>query len=652
MPTSPTALPPIRAAARWRTRRTSCTRSRSAPTPGRPCCSPRCRRAQPRSPPPGSRPDTSPASSRSTPSAPSSWCRPWPSSCSAPASPSGTTCPAWYWSARPPRRCHPPSRQPWPPRSRTPPSPTRTPRPRRRRRRPRWSSTRTARRPLGGRRRGATCGSPAPRGHRCRRAPSAMSGCGAPPRRGRTTATMRAPGRSSGTAGCAWATWVSAFRSADSVSTVDGRRVGGRVLDYSTHYVPVPPVAAEPSPPDDASGAQGESVLDILVGRLTGLGVPAHQVWLPPLSEPPSLDDLLGPCTPDPVRGLSVGNPQLRGALQVPIALVDKPFEQRRDLLWLQLEGAAGHVAVVGGPQSGKSTLLRSLIAALALTHTPAEAQVYCLDFGGGQLASLRDLPHVGGVAGRLDTAAVRRTVSEIATLLADREQRFASLGVDTMATYRRRQVAAGASLDDQFGDVLLVIDGWATLRTEYDDLEPLITDLATRGLSYGIHVVGAASRWMDFRPAIRDLFGSRLELRLGDPNDSLVSRKAAMNVPDRTPGRGLTPESLHFLPAPLPLGTDAAGERVKAIAAAWAGPPAPRVRLLPATVPYSAIEADRDEANPLALPVGINEADLRPVRVDFAAEPHLLLLGDAECGKSTFLRSLAATIVGRFEPA
>jgi len=346
-----------------------------------------------------------------------------------------------------------------------------------------------------------------------------------------------------------------------------------------------------------------------------------------------------------------VGNPQLRGALQVPIALVDKPFEQRRDLLWLQLEGAAGHVAVVGGPQSGKSTLLRSLIAALALTHTPAEAQVYCLDFGGGQLASLRDLPHVGGVAGRLDTAAVRRTVSEIATLLADREQRFASLGVDTMATYRRRQVAAGASLDDQFGDVLLVIDGWATLRTEYDDLEPLITDLATRGLSYGIHVVGAASRWMDFRPAIRDLFGSRLELRLGDPNDSLVSRKAAMNVPDRTPGRGLTPESLHFLTALPRRGTDDPGELVKAIAAAWAGPPAPRVRLLPATVPYSAIEADRDEANPLALPVGINEADLRPVRVDFAAEPHLLLLGDAECGKSTFLRSLAATIVGRFEP-
>jgi S-DNA-T family DNA segregation ATPase FtsK/SpoIIIE len=447
------------------------------------------------------------------------------------------------------------------------------------------------------------------------------------------------------------------YRVAGEVSTVDGRRVSRRVLDYSTHYAPVrEPVPAapepDPSPADEGSAPAGESVLDILVSRLTGQGVPAHQVWLPPLSTPPSLDELIGPCAPDPVRGLSVGNPQLRGALQVPVALVDKPFEQRRDLLWLQLEGAAGHAAVVGGPQSGKSTLLRSLVMALALTHTPAEAQVYCLDFGGGQLASLRDLPHVGGVAGRLDTAAVRRTVGEIATLLDERERRFAALGVDTMATYRRRRASGGANpTDDPFGDVFLIIDGWATLRGEYDDLEPVVTDLATRGLSYGIHVVGAATRWMDFRPAVRDLFGSRLELRLNDPNDSLVSRKAAANVPDRTPGRGITTESLHFLTAVPRLGATDPVELVKAVAAAWTGPPAPRVRLLPANVPYAAIEADQDPANRLALPIGINEADLHPVRVDFAAEPHLLLFGDAECGKSTFLRTLATTLVRRFAP-
>jgi S-DNA-T family DNA segregation ATPase FtsK/SpoIIIE len=435
---------------------------------------------------------------------------------------------------------------------------------------------------------------------------------------------------------------------AGEVTTADGRRVGGRVLDFSTRYVPVPEpskVAAEPV-------AEGESLLDILVGRLAGQGVPAHQVWLPPLTTASSVDELVGPMALDPARGLSVSNPQLRGALQVPVALVDKPYEQRRDLLWLQLEGSAGHVAVVGGPQSGKSTALRTLITGLALTHTPAEAQVYCLDFGGGQLSGVRELPHVGGVFGRLDTAAVRRTVGEVATLMMDRERRFATIGVDSMTTYRRRRAAAaGGAADDPFGDVFLVIDGWGTLRSEYDDLEAVVTDIANRGLSYGVHVVASASRWMDFRPAVRDLFGSRLELRLGDPSDSSVSRKAAANVPERTPGRGITPDQLHFLTALPKIAGGEPIDLVKQIAAGWTGAPAPRVRMLPAVVPFSAIETVRDESEPLSLPVGIAEADLRPVLVDFDSEPHFLLFGDSESGKSTFLRSLATTITSRFTP-
>ncbi len=452
------------------------------------------------------------------------------------------------------------------------------------------------------------------------------------------------------------------------LSTVNGRVGGHRVLDYSTHHTPVPEPAHPPaSPPAPPAVAEGDSLLDILTDRLAGQGVPAHQVWLPPLSTPPSLDELLGPVTLDPGRGLSVGNPQLRGALQVPVALVDKPYEQRREALWLQLDSAAGHVAVAGGPQSGKSTALRTLILGLALTHTPAEAQVYCLDFGGGQLGVLRGLPHIGGVSGRLETAAVRRTIGEIATLLADRERRFTATGIDGMAAYRHRRATATAG-EDPWGDVFLVVDGWATLRSEYEDLEQVVTDLATRGLSYGIHVVATASRWTDFRPGIRDLFGSRLELRLGDPNDSAVNRRAAGNVPERAPGRGITAGPLHFLTAVPTLSagpgsgpgsglngelrndpSGTAADLVRAIASGWTGPVAPRVRLLPPVVEYATIATARDEANPLALPIGLAEADLRPVLVDFAAEPHFLLFGDAECGKSSFLRTLATSITERF---
>lgn len=434
-----------------------------------------------------------------------------------------------------------------------------------------------------------------------------------------------------------------------------GTALGGATLDsprvhaFTSYPVPVPEPAVPPEPP--AEEEDGVTLLEQLVGRLAGQGPPAHQVWLPPLGQPPALEELLGPATVDPARGLTASNPALHGTLQVPVGIVDRPFEQRRDRLWLTLDGAAGHVAVVGAPQSGKSTVLRTLACALALTHTPAEVQVYCLDFGGGGLSALRDLPHVGGVAGRADPTAVRRTVGEVVTLLADRERRFAESGVESMAAWRQRRAATTARPPaDPFGDVFLVVDGWATLRGEYDELEPLVTDLATRGLSYGIHVVAAATRWLDFRPAIRDLFGSRLELRLGDPTDSLVARRAAVNVPEQTPGRGITAESLHFLTAlpQLTAGTDTA-ELVKRIAAGWSGPAAPPVRLLPPVLPYA--ELDNAAATGLRIPVGVAEADLRPVLLDFAAEPNFVVFGDTECGKSSFLRALATSIMSRFAP-
>ncbi|SNY04270.1 type VII secretion protein EccCa [Paractinoplanes atraurantiacus] len=446
------------------------------------------------------------------------------------------------------------------------------------------------------------------------------------------------------------------LRKAGARTAPGGAGADPQVLAYTTRYIPAPKPVKPVEPQPELTPA-GESVLDVMVDRLGGQGPPAHQVWLPPLTQSVALDELLGPVVADPVRGLAFANPELHGALQVPIALVDRPREQVREVMWLQLSGAAGHVAVVGSTLSGKSTALRSMICGLALTHTPAEVQVYCLDFGGGSLGTLRDLPHVGGVAGRLDTVGVRRTVGEVSTLLAEREARFASLGIDSMASYRRRRAnpANPSADDDPFGDVFLVVDGWSTVRKEFEELDPVITDIATRGLSYGIHVVAASSRWMDFRPGIRDLFGSRVELRLGDPSDSSINRRAAMTVPEK-PGRGIKEhptdknKALHLLTVRPQLSTMAdTSDLVKEIATNWHGPSAPKVRLLPALVPYADLGAENGTG--LRMPIGLAETDLRPVEIDFASDPHFLLFGDAECGKSTFLRTLATTITQRLAP-
>ena len=411
--------------------------------------------------------------------------------------------------------------------------------------------------------------------------------------------------------------------------------------------VPLPPrplLESLPEQPVRRDDALVDTVLEVIVDRLRGQGPPAHQVWLPPLDRSPSLDRLLSADAP-------------AGSLAVPVGLVDRPFEQRRDLLYLDFSGAAGHGLVIGGPRSGRSTLLRTMIAAFALTHTPAEVQFYCLDLGGGGMQDLQGLPHVGGVAGRLDADRVRRLIAEVSGVVTRREELFRAQGIDSIATFRSRR-RQGRLPDDQYGDVFLVVDGWLTFRQEFEPLEPVVQDLVQRGLGYGVHVVVAASRYGEVRPAVKDLLQTRVELRLGDTMESEVDRRAAADVPAGAPGRGLTQDKLHFLAA-LPRtdgldGVEDLAEGLRALVAAvddgWAGPRAPQVRMLPELLPADRLPGPR-ESPEQGIAIGVDESSLMPVFLDFDSDPHFVVFGDGETGKTALLRLLLRGITERYSP-
>ena len=355
---------------------------------------------------------------------------------------------------------------------------------------------------------------------------------------------------------------------------------------------------------------------------MTGHGPAAHQVWLPPLDIPDTLDQLLPDLVEDPVLGLVSPRWRAMGGLVVPVGTVDRPREQRRDVLTVNLGGAAGHVAVVGGPRTGKSTLLRSLVASMSLTTTPQESQFFVLDFGGGTFAPLVGLPHVAGVGTRSEPDVVRRVVAEVSGVVDRREAYFRDNGIDSIETYRSRRAAGRA--DDGYGDVFLVVDGWSTLRADFDDIEMELQTLAARGLTFGLHLMVGATRWADFRAATRDLFGTRLELRLGDPMDSEIDRRVAALVPTGKPGRGLLPGKLHFMGAlprvdgdadPGSIG-DGVDDLVVRSNAAWSGPTGPKLRLLPERIELARVRSEAAAAGVDAkrLLIGINEKELAPV--------------------------------------
>ncbi|NBM15791.1 type VII secretion protein EccCa [Streptomyces sp. GC420] len=432
-------------------------------------------------------------------------------------------------------------------------------------------------------------------------------------------------------------------------------RVASQTVPWTTGYV-VPRHQSAAPEPEPESEETGGTLLSVAVERLVGAGPPAHQVWLPPLDRPATLDQVLPPLTPDPDLGLTtVGWPE-RGRLQVPIGIVDRPFDQLRDLLTIDLAGAGGHIAIAGGPQSGKSTMVRTILTALALTHTPREVQFYCLDFGGGTLAGLAGLPHMSGVAARLDGERVGRTIAEVSTLLTARERFFLDHGIDSMATYRRRR-AAGEFPDEPHGDVFLVIDGWSTVRQDYDRHVPTFNAIAARGLNYGVHLIVTTARWVELSAAVRDQAATHLELRMGDPMDSGIDMRRAATVP-RSPGRGLTRETkLHYLTAlPRIDGVEDADDLAEGVAAmvaavgeSWPGPPAPPVRMLPAVLPSSELPPAEGR---LRLPLGLEEDELSVVWHDFEESPHMIVVGDTESGKTNVLRLVAKAVMDRYTPA
>ncbi|HEY1618042.1 MAG TPA: type VII secretion protein EccCa, partial [Streptosporangiaceae bacterium] len=353
----------------------------------------------------------------------------------------------------------------------------------------------------------------------------------------------------------------------------------------------------------------------------------ARQIWLPPLP---------GALTLGSLRQLVAGHAPQRGGA-VPLGLADYPERQATAAIWYDPHGAGGNLGVAGAPRTGKSTFLQSLVLALACDATPAERQFYCLDLGGGGLFELAGLPHVGGVIGRGEAEAAARLFRELRALLDER----ASLRQSGQASSRR------------WPQVFLVADNVGQLRQSAPDLESDLIELATAGLPFDLHVLLSANRWFDIRAQLLDALGSRWELHLADPSESLAGRQAASRVPPGQPGRGLARDG-HLFQAALPAfstepAPGALAEAVAAICAVAGEDRAPAVGPLPAEVSSGQV-AGLARAAGSAPPIygagfllGISEFRSRPVQLDLERPgSRVLVFGDSGSGRTTLLRRIA----------
>ena len=436
------------------------------------------------------------------------------------------------------------------------------------------------------------------------------------------------------------------------VQRAEDEETGPLALEYEAFNTLSVSDGPGPQEPSSRRRETGPTEMGVIVGQLEGAAGPVRSIWLPPLPAALPLDSVAGPLEAGP-RGMQLA--KRRGPLQVPLGLLDDPTKQWQGQWFLDLTVAGGHAAFIGGPQSGKTTLLRTFVLSLALTHTPQEVGVYGLDLVGGGLQALSGLPHVGGIAGRADRERAGRTAEEVRNMLATREDLFREHGIDSVDQLRSLH-AAGRLPELASAEIVLVIDGFGALRDDFEDLDEAVVDILKRGGGYGIHVVAGMLRWNDVRIATQSAFGTRLELRMNDPSESSIDRKLSQTLSPDEPGRVLTDGKL-FAQAALPR-TDGLGDTAdlgavlertaRTVRATWSGEVAQQVRVLPAVLEPHLLPGPA--AKPRRVPIGVDQTALEPVLLDlFEHDQHLLVMGDSECGKTNLLRTVAAGLIDRY---
>ncbi len=192
------------------------------------------------------------------------------------------------------------------------------------------------------------------------------------------------------------------------------------------------------------------------------------------------------------------------------------------------------HALVAGTTGSGKSELLQTLVAGLALAHPPDRCSFLLVDYkGGAAFAEAVALPHTVGVVTDLDGAATARALRSLTAELSRREALLAAAGVPDVA-----------ALPPEVGlaRLVIVVDEFAGLAEELPQFVSGLVGIAQRGRSLGVHLVLATQRPGGVvSPEIRANCSLRLCLRTtdeGDSRDVLGSAVAATVPPDR-PGRG-----------------------------------------------------------------------------------------------------------------
>ncbi|MFF9330179.1 FtsK/SpoIIIE domain-containing protein [Streptomyces sp. NPDC014776] len=198
------------------------------------------------------------------------------------------------------------------------------------------------------------------------------------------------------------------------------------------------------------------------------------------------------------------------------------------------------HALIAGTTGAGKSELLQTIIASLAVGNTPDALNFVLIDYkGGSAFQDCARLPHTVGMVSDLDAHLTERALASLAAELRRREEILFDAGTKDIEDYNDARRFRPEL--EPMPRLVLIIDEFASLVAELPDFIAGLVDIARRGRSLGVHLMLATQRPAGVVSAdIRANTNLRIALRVTNAEESrdVIDAPDSGNISKATPGR------------------------------------------------------------------------------------------------------------------
>ena len=211
----------------------------------------------------------------------------------------------------------------------------------------------------------------------------------------------------------------------------------------------------------------------------------------------------------------------------------DDPYNQRQGAYELKLT-EEGNAIIYGSADSGKETLLSTMVYDIMANYSTEEVAMYLLDFGSEALKIFKKCPHVGDVAFLEDTEKVNRFFDMIQKEIADRKAILSDYNGDYDLYLK--------TTSKPMPMIVVIINNYEAFSEGFNDkYEDILLSCTREGIKCGITFIVTASSYNSIRYRLSQNFKQKIALQLNNEDDYFnIFDDVGKKRPSHLFGRGL----------------------------------------------------------------------------------------------------------------